>query len=80
MVASTKPGQKARVEVWLNHAAKTEEVLGRVLSDLPADQKELLAVTDGVRVESATGPAARAGIRRSRGDRWVYIALRPYKG
>ena len=94
IVASTKPGQKAQVEVWRSHTSKTldvvvgefsadenasvgssdtptEEGLGLVLGDLPTDQKDQLGVTDGVRVEPATSPAARAGIRR--GDAIVAV-------
>nr|WP_238985002.1 DegQ family serine endoprotease [Candidatus Glomeribacter gigasporarum] len=41
-----------------------ENALGLTVSDIPAEQRGALKLTQGVRVEAVDGPAARAGIQR----------------
>jgi serine protease Do len=85
MVAATKPGTKAEMEVWRGGKKQT---LGVVVGELPNEQvatakpragqhdklglavrplqpeeKKELGVSQGLIVEEASGPAARAGIR-----------------
>jgi serine protease Do len=85
MVAATKPGTKAEMEVWRGGKKQTlgvvvgelpnEQVasakrpsgqdgkLGLAVRPLKAEEKKELGVSQGLIVEDASGPAARAGIR-----------------
>jgi serine protease Do len=85
MVAATKPGTKAEMEVWRGGKKQTlgvvvgelpnEQVaaakrpagqdgkLGLAVRPLKPDEKQELGVSQGLIVEDASGPAARAGIR-----------------
>ncbi len=44
--------------------APSENALGLTVSDIPVEQRRALKLTQGVRIEAADGPAARAGIQR----------------
>jgi serine protease Do len=85
LVASTKPGTKAEIEIWRGGKKQTlgivvgelqnEQVakgkapstehgkLGLALRPLNPEEKKELGVSQGLIVEEASGPAARAGIR-----------------
>jgi serine protease Do len=56
-VASKKEDKKSKVEPVANS-------LGLVLSDLSDAQRKELKIDSGVMVESAEGPAAKAGLRQ----------------
>ena len=86
LVAGVKPGSKANLEVWRDHAKRTVAVtvgelkaeqvasaprsnaesqgkLGLAVRPLTDAEKKQLDGVQGVLVEQASGPAARAGIR-----------------
>ena len=85
LVAATKPGTKAEMEVWRGGKKQTlgvvvgelqnEQVakakpsagqhdrLGLALRPLNPEERKELGVSQGLIVEEASGPAARAGIR-----------------
>src|SRR4051812_36989721 len=86
LVANTKPGSKAAVEVWRNgkkqslaltvgelknaQSAKSEQSgeehgkLGLAVRPLTPDERKQLDGVQGLVVQQASGPAARAGIRQ----------------
>jgi serine protease Do len=100
LVGQSLPGEKAKLEVWRNGAAREitatlgeaearttaragteapeEGGLGLAVRPLTAEEKSAAKVKEGVLVERAGGPAARAGIQR--GDIVVSADGKPVKG
>jgi serine protease Do len=100
LVAAVKPGSKANLEVWRDHAKRTVAVtvgelkadkvasapsssaesqgkLGLAVRPLTDAEKQQLDGVQGVLVEQASGPAARAGIRA--GDVVTAVNGKPVK-
>jgi serine protease Do len=69
VVAELQPEQQARNGSGRSQpspgggAAAQSNALGLVVADIPEDRRNALRIKSGVLVESANGPAARAGIR-----------------
>jgi len=69
LVGNTKPGNKSSITVFRRGSQRE---LSIVVAELSAAEKKELNLKGGVRVASAEGPAARAGLRE--GDVIVAIA------
>lgn len=67
-----KPAKKAADKAGKPKAAGTSQLLGLTVSELTEEQRKELKIKGGVRVESATEGAARAGLRE--GDVIVAVA------
>jgi serine protease Do len=65
-IAEMQPDKVAKVEPKKAPAPKERpsNALGIAVSDIPADQKKALKVTNGVLVDAVEGPAARAGFQK----------------
>jgi serine protease Do len=58
-----RPARRAQADPGASAAAPSKSALGLTVSDLSEAQKRELKIKGGVRVESAEGAAARAGVR-----------------
>jgi serine protease Do len=65
-IAEMQPDKVAKVEPKKAPVPKERpsNALGIAVSDIPADQKKALKVTNGVLVDAVEGPAARAGFQK----------------
>jgi len=65
-IAEMQPDKVAKTETKKTPAPKASasNTLGIAVSDIPADQKRTLKLTNGVMVDAVEGPAARAGFQK----------------
>ena len=65
-IAEMQPDKVTKAEARKTPAPKerASNTLGIAVSDIPADQKKSLKVTNGVMVDAVEGPAARAGFQK----------------
>jgi len=65
-IAEMQPDKVAKTEAKKTPAPKASasNTLGIAVSDIPADQKKALKLTNGVMVDAVEGPAARAGFQK----------------
>ena len=65
-IAEMQPDKVAKTEAKKTPAPKASasNTLGIAVSDIPADQKKALKLTNGVTVDAVEGPAARAGFQK----------------
>ena len=65
-IAEMQPDKVAKAEQKKPPAPKerASNSLGMAVSDIPADQKKALKLTNGVLVDAVEGPAARAGFQK----------------
>ncbi|MFT4433265.1 DegQ family serine endoprotease [Caballeronia sp. 15715] len=65
-IAEMQPDKIAKTEAKKTPPpkAKASNTLGIAVSDIPADQKKTLKLTNGVMVDAVEGPAARAGFQK----------------
>jgi serine protease Do len=65
-IAEMQPDKVAKTETKKTPAPKASasNTLGIAVSDIPADQKKTLKLTNGVMVDAVEGPAARAGFQK----------------
>ncbi|WP_158935172.1 DegQ family serine endoprotease [Burkholderia sp. S171] len=65
-IAEMQPDKVAKTEAKKTPVPKASasNTLGIAVSDIPADQKKTLKVTNGVMVDAVEGPAARAGFQK----------------
>ena len=65
-IAEMQPDKVAKTEAKKTQPPKASasNTLGIAVSDIPADQKKALKLTNGVMVDAVEGPAARAGFQK----------------